>query len=352
MTKAPEKKNLKEDAPATPAADSLKTTPITSRSDLLSMIMSRLSGATPEVINKFYETINQQAPGDYSAETGGAGNVIPDGAAKQNAGTIEAKPSYASAAQEDLKAVFDGQTLSEEIFGKVSTLFEAAVSARVVLEQARIEEEYSKKLEEAKVELKKSVDEYLDYAAGEWMKENEVAVESSIRVELANDLVEDLKQVLARHNVDIAEDKIDAAAALTEKVEELEEKLNQAINDNIELEKEVLKGTARAVFKESAEGLTVAQVEKFKSLAESIEFEGDVEDLKKKLGIIREANFKAGTPVNEGAKTEPKKKVLMEGEVVSVKTEVDGEVGDVAVQPSPEMRAYVEAMKRLMPFGG
>lgn len=238
--------------------------------------MSKMSG--PD-LNKFLETMKQFGPNkDYG---------VGDNSAKNKA-TIAMK--------EDLDALFNGYELSEEFKETASTLFEAALNARIIAETTRLEEEFAVKLEEQMTEFSEEmvskIDSYLNYAVENFMKENEVAIESALRNELTEEFIEGLKNLFAEHYISIPQDKVDVLEALAEKVEQLESKLNEAIVENTELRSVLVAESAKGVFEELASDLALTQQEKFAALAEGIEFNGDLETYAKKLSIIKENYFK------------------------------------------------------------
>jgi len=238
--------------------------------------MSKMSG--PD-LNKFLETMKQFAPNkDYGVD---------DNSAKNKA-TIAMK--------EDLDTLFDGYELSEDFKETASTLFEAALGARIIAETTRLEEEYAVKLEEQMTtfssEMVTKIDSYLNYAVENFMKENEVAIESALRNELTEEFIEGLRTLFAEHYISVPQDKVDVLEALAEKVEQLESKLNEAIVENTELRSVLVAETAKGVFEELASDLALTQQEKFAALAEGIEFNGDLETYAKKLSIIKENYFK------------------------------------------------------------
>lgn len=238
--------------------------------------MSKMSG--PD-LNKFLETMKQFGPNkDYG---------VGDNSAKNKA-TIAMK--------EDLDALFNGYELSEEFKETASTLFEAALNARIIAETTRLEEEFAVKLEEQMTEFSEEmvskIDSYLNYAVENFMKENEVAIESALRNELTEEFIEGLKNLFAEHYISIPQDKVDVLEALAEKVEQLESRLNEAIVENTELRSVLVAESATKVFEELASDLALTQQEKFAALAEGIEFNGDLETYAKKLSIIKENYFK------------------------------------------------------------
>ncbi|NDH48949.1 MAG: hypothetical protein EBY41_00090 [Proteobacteria bacterium] len=196
---------------------------------------------------------------------------------------------------EDMIALF-GEDLTEEIKEKAATIFEAAVQSRVdravTAETSRLEEEYAQKVETFTEETNARVDEYLDYVVQEWMEQNEVAIEEALTTELTTEFIEGLKNLFAEHYIDIPEDKLDVLGELTDKVEELEAKLNEQVDANIEMKKDLGKFAKTEIFVEMSEGLARTQVEKFAELAEGIDF-SDEESYRRKLNLIRENYFAA-----------------------------------------------------------
>lgn len=197
--------------------------------------------------------------------------------------------------KEDVEEMFVGEELSEEFKDKATTLFEAAVNARASIEIARLEEEYETKfnesLEQIHEELSSKVDSYLDYVVEDWMKENEVAIESTLRNELTEEFIDGLKKLFAEHYIDVPEEKVSVVESLAEKVSELEQKLDETITENVEMKRTLVESERVGLIGSFAEDLTVTQQEKFASLAEGIDFTGDLETYAKKLEVIKETYF-------------------------------------------------------------
>jgi len=197
--------------------------------------------------------------------------------------------------KEDIDALFaDDSTISEEFKSKVSTIFEARVLDRVSQIEEEIETKYASMLEEAVEEIRKDltekVDDYLNYVVEQWMEENQLAIESGLRAELAEEFIAGLKNLFAEHYIDVPAEKVDLVDELATKVEDLEEKLNEEIETNIQYKKVILEAVKRETVYDVCKGLTETQVEKMKSLAESVEFSTE-EELKEKLETIRENYF-------------------------------------------------------------
>ena len=196
--------------------------------------------------------------------------------------------------KEDVSALISGEDLSEEFKIKAATIFEAAVKSKIRSEVERMEESYAVQLEEAtevvKEELSEKVDGYLSYVVEEWMRENEIAVERGLKGEIAEDFISGLKQLFEDHYIDVPDDKYDILEAQSEKISELEEKLNSSIQENVERKKVVESLTRDAVMHEMSEELTVTEMEKFKSLTEELEFVSE-ESFRQKLDTLKEGYF-------------------------------------------------------------
>jgi len=201
--------------------------------------------------------------------------------------------------KEDVDALFaDDSTISEEFKAKVSTIFEARVEDRVAQIEEEIETHYAGMLEEAvqtiKDDLTEKVDDYLNYVIEQWMEENQIAIESGLRSEMTEEFISGLRNLFAEHYIDVPAEKIDLVSELATKVEELESSLNEEIERGIQIKKSLIESHKNEVVHVVCEGLTATQVEKIKSLAESVEFSTE-EEYKNKLETIRENYFPSGT---------------------------------------------------------
>lgn len=211
--------------------------------------------------------------------------------------------------KEDIDAMLQGENLSEDFVSKATTIFEAAVTSRVteIAEevQAQLQEQYEAAVEEMKEDFAVKIDDYLNYMVEEWMKENELAIESGLRSEIVEDFIGGLRNLFAEHYIDIPEEKVSVVEELAAKVEELEGSLNEEIQRSVEMKKEINEHRKIQAVQAVCEGLTQTQVEKLKSLAEGVEFTSE-EEFADKLATLREAY------VSTGAKS-VEKSVLEEG---------------------------------------
>jgi hypothetical protein len=231
---------------------------------------------------------------------------------------------------EDVKEVF-GDDLSEEAMDRAVTIFEAAVSAKLSEERVRLEEElqakFDEELEEAVAEVITKVDDYITYCAEQWMEKNEVAIESTLRTEIAEDFMGKLKTLFTESYIDVPEERLDLFAEASAKAEELEAKLNEQMAENLEMKKQIEEAQKKEVFAEAAEGLTDTQVEKFAALTENVSH-SDLEDYAKKLGVIKENYFK----------TEKKTAIDI--------SDNEEAIEEAEVAPAGPMAAYAQALAR------
>ena len=196
---------------------------------------------------------------------------------------------------DDVKALVSTDAdLSEEFKEKAATIFETAVKTRIqeqvkVLE-AQYEDKLSKESETIKEAMTEKVDSYLNYVVEEWMKENELAVERGIRTEIAEDFITGLKSLFKEHYIDVPEEKYNVLDDLTNQTKDLESKLNEQIEKNVNLSKEVSDLQKREAIAEVSEDLTDTETEKFVSMAENVEFDS-AEKFKEKLETIKESYF-------------------------------------------------------------
>jgi hypothetical protein len=232
--------------------------------------------------------------------------------------------------KEDVNALVSADdSLSEEFKEKAATIFEAAVKSKVRAEVERIHDEVaSEKLTEMdtfKDELSEKVDTYLNYVVEEWIKENELAIERGLKGEIAEDFISGLQQLFEDHYIDVPDEKYDVLEAQSDKISELEGKLNSEIQKNIEVKESNSELVREQVISEVSEDLADTEVEKFKSLTQDVEF-GDEESFKEKLNTLKENYFPKQHPSGD------------------LDDEADGSAQDV--DTSGAMKSYMSAISR------
>lgn len=317
------------------------------KSFAIGKIVNAFAGMSPEAINGFWEMINK---------VGHEADSLPNNKEK-NASSVDMKPSDASTANigannafvrkedfdvdvtkviaEDLGAMFEGSDLSEETKEKFATLFEAAVNLKASKRIAEIEEAaevaLDEELEEIATNLAESLNSAVDFITEKWLEENAVAIESTLRRDLTDEFLDDIKEVFAKHYVDVPDDKVDVFAEALERIEALELMASEQIDEiealkaaKAEADAALARVAEEAELNAVAEGLSETDVEKLKTLVEGVSYT-DLADFKKKAMIIKENHFKA-----ENTSSINKASVLFEETEVISDEEVDSPKGPMA----------------------
>ena len=223
--------------------------------------------------------------------------------------------------KEDMDALLSGENLSEEFVTKATTIFEAAVIARaeeVITEaEEQLMEEFEVAVEAIKEDLAAKVDGYLNYMVEEWMKDNEIAIQSGLKAEITEEFLTGLRDLFIEHNIDIPEDKVDIVEELAAQLEATEAVLNEEIARGIELSQALNEQKKIEAIYTACEGLTQTQVEKMKSLAEGVDFTTE-EEFTTKLDTLKESYFKADVKVATTDALDDE--VLLEEEKKSIKS--------------------------------
>jgi len=201
--------------------------------------------------------------------------------------------------KEDIDALVQGEELSGEFKQKAATIFEAAVHQKVMeVASTKIDEletEYQNNLQEEIVvfreELTDKVDGYLNYVIEEWMKDNELALESSLKSEITEEFITGLKNLFTEHYIEVPDEKIDIVESLFDKVEELEGKFNSQLSENIKVKEELNEYRKNKILEEVCDDLADTQSEKMKELVEGVSYEEDADDFESKVKTIRESYF-------------------------------------------------------------
>ena len=209
--------------------------------------------------------------------------------------------------KEDMEVLMGADdTLSEEFKVKAATIFEAAVKSKIRSEIERIDEqvrsERDSEMETFKEELTEKVDTYLNYVVEEWTKENELAIERGLKGEIAEDFISGLKQLFEDHYIDVPDEKYDVLEAQSEKISELEEKLNEAIQKSVDLTSSNETLVREQVVSEISEDLADTEIEKFKSLTQDVDF-GSEDSFREKLNTLKESYFPKVQPSSTSDET-------------------------------------------------
>jgi hypothetical protein len=239
--------------------------------------------------------------------------------------------------EEDVNALLAGEELSEEFQEKARTIFEAAIKSRVAEIKESLQESYAaalvEELDAIKTQLTERVDSYLEYVADEWFQENALAVEHGLKTEMTESFLVGMKSLFEDHYVSIPEDRYDVIESMVDKLDEMEEKLNEQIQRNVALNRRLAESVADVIFADVAEGLALSQKDKLASLAENVEFESEA-DYREKLVTLRESYFPSNTGTQRSA-TEN-----LSEEVTTTEKEALNE------SISPMMAAYLQTLSR------
>ena len=244
--------------------------------------------------------------------------------------TYPIKPSFEDLdVSADVAALVEGTELSEEFAEKAKTIFEAAVKAKISEEYDRLVEHFAteldKHVETAKAELSEEVNGTVNYAIGQWMEQNQVAVDRGIRNEITSDFIAGLKGLFEEHYISIPDEKVDVVEGMAESIREMEERLDEQVKANVKLQNRLNESAKLNILSTVSEGLADTQKEKLAALAEGLEFVSE-EAFAKKVATIKESYFKeAAAPQSE----------------VADETPVEG-----AEEVSPAIAAYMQALDR------
>jgi hypothetical protein len=243
--------------------------------------------------------------------------------------TYPIKPSFEDLdVSDDINALLEGTELSEEFADKAKTIFEAAVKAKISEEYDRLVEHFAneldKQVETAKAELSEEVNGTVNYAIGQWMEENQVAIDRGIRNEITEDFIAGLKNLFEEHYISIPDEKVEVVEGMVDQIREMEERLDEQVKANVKLQNRLNEAAKINILSVVSEGLADTQKEKLAALAEGIEFVSE-EDFSKKVKTIKESYFKETITIPSDAADE---------------TPVEGQ------EVTPVMAAYLQALNR------
>ena len=235
----------------------------------------------------------------------------------------------------DVAALIEGEELSEEFQAKAKTIFEGAIRSKVATIKEDLQEAYAQALVEELDEIKKGlterVDSYLEYVCDEWFQENALQVETGLKSEMTESFLEGMKSLFEEHYVTVPEEKYDVLNSMVDKLDEMENKLNEQIDRNVALNRRLAESNADGVFASVAEGLADTQKEKLATLAENVEFESET-DYREKLETLKESYFPSKTSAPKNTSENLSEEVSTD-EVIQEDT-------------TPRMQAYLDVLSR------
>lgn len=295
------------------------------------------TGVIQKVVDAFASMTPGQAKNTYENMISQGGNMASISAKGDAKAPLKLHAMAPIKVREDIETLFaDREGLTEEFFEEAATLFEAALYTKATVVEEALKEQYEEKLteqcEQIRAELSEQVSDYMDYVAEQWMDENKVAIESAIKVEMAESLIASLKETFAQHNIEIDDEKVDVVSAYEEQAAEFESQIDEQADLIIQLNKTVEDQARFIAVSEVSKGLTLKQQDEFAELSESVDYD-QYDDFVKKLVVIKESNFK--TAVSES-------KESLDDDPVEVDPEVSGGA------PSGPMAAYAQAISRTL----
>ncbi len=204
--------------------------------------------------------------------------------------------------QENFGTLFEGQELSDEFKEKATLVFEAAVTekAKEQVEEIskELQEKFDAELETIHGELVEKIDSALNYFVEGWLEENKLAVETGIRTEIVEGFISKLKDLFVESYIDVPEEKVEYVSEMEQKFAAMEDKLNEQVQKNIDLNAKITGLVKESVFVDVAKDLAESESDKFKGLTESVEFVSE-SDYKSKLETLRENYFPKTTEKSE-----------------------------------------------------
>jgi ElaB/YqjD/DUF883 family membrane-anchored ribosome-binding protein len=235
---------------------------------------------------------------------------------------------------DDLNALVESEaTLSDDFKDKAGIIFEAAIRSKLSDEIHRLEENYQSELSEAietqKSEMVEKVDSYLNYVVEQWMEDNKVAVQTGLRTEIAENFMNNLKDLFTESYIEVPETKVDLVDDLADQVSELEEKLNKQTEQAIATSEELETYKRDSIIREASKDLAETQIEKLKKLVDDIDFE-DTETFAQKVATVKESYFKSDKPESE----------------VAVVEAASDESGDMPEVHGDAMSSYLSAIRK------
>ena len=277
------------------------------------------------------ETISEEEVEEVTAETEVTEESEEDGEV-----VAEEEVAVKYDMEEDVQALLAGEELSEEFQEKARTIFEAAINSKAVEIQEELTAAYETALVEEVTEIRDTLterlDSYLEYVADEWIAENALQIEQGLKTEMTESFLVGMRSLFEEHYVSVPEEKYDVVSTMVEKLDEMENKLNEQIERNIALNNRLAESVADVIFADVAEGLAISQKDKLASLAENVEFDSE-DTYREKLVALKESYF----PTNTSAQRD-------ESETISEDTDVQETLSESV---SPRMAAYLDTLGRV-----
>ena len=226
---------------------------------------------------------------------GGRSNEGPDTSIKPSLVPGQAKPTTTKehaeiddTAGEAMDELAGDHDASDDFKLKAKVIFEGALNEKLKLEVARLEEEFSARFESEITDIAEKVEGFLNYTSQQWLEENKLVVENGIRNELSESFMQGLKGLFEDHYVTLPDEKYDIFESMVAKLDDMEDKLNEQIENNVRLSGNMSEYQRSALLADVSWDLSETAKDKLAGLAESVEFESE-ESYKQKLNILKES---------------------------------------------------------------
>lgn len=156
--------------------------------------------------------------------------------------------------------------------------------------------------------LVEQLDRYINYFVEEFMKENKIAIESGVKVELAESFLKNMKSLIEQHDVNFSSDEEpilvkklqEKLAEKEEATRELYEKNIQLYNEMKKLNEEVKLQKKERIFENLTKNLPLTQVERLRKLEQAINYDN-----------LREYNAKLKTLIETVTETQVDSKMIL-----------------------------------------
>ena len=230
--------------------------------------------------------------GDSSEDN--TNDTEPDSDADDVSDDISTKAKSKSKVTEQVSALLDAEGLSEDFKLQAVTIFEAAVSDRVMQLTENLEAQFATKLDEEKEKLEDNIDGFLNEAVQQWATDNEVSIQSNFKTRIAESFMSGLHDLLAEHNINLPTESEDALDIALEQVNTLEEAVLAAKNETKALKAEINEVRAERIQESFKEKMTSTEFDRFVQLTESIKYVSNSQ-YEKQLNIVLENFGKTAT---------------------------------------------------------
>jgi hypothetical protein len=190
--------------------------------------------------------------------------------------------------------------LTEEFKEKAQVIFTAALSQKTSAIRKELAEaskaEVAQGIEENYETLCKKVDSYITFALNEWIKDNDVAIESNLQAQVAEEFLGKVHGLFVESYLEVPEDKRDAFHTVEEQNVELTNKLEESRKELEDLKEANTAFRKEAILSEATKDLAETDKSRIDDLLEGIEFTNE-DSYKKKIGIVIESFLSEDEPV-------------------------------------------------------